>query len=262
VTHDAAPKNGRAEPTDLIRSVSRALRVLEEVSRADRPLPVKVIARRCGLSLSTTYHLVRTLCFEGYLVRTTAGDYLAGGGVAERFHDLMAALGRPPRAQAVLRHLADRTGHTAYLARLHGGRMVVTFVAEGPRSPHLEDLQVGLEAATHATALGKALLGALPADQRRWCLAENGMRAFTSFTTTDPDALEAELSSTKPGDIVTEHGQFRDGVCCAGAVLTGRRPDTVWAVGVSSRGVEVPRHLVTALGTAVADLAGTDPATA
>jgi DNA-binding IclR family transcriptional regulator len=74
-----------AEPTDLIRSVSRALRIMEEVSRSSRPLPVKVIARRCELHLSTAYHLVRTLCYEGYLVRLPDGGYVPGSGVAERF---------------------------------------------------------------------------------------------------------------------------------------------------------------------------------
>jgi DNA-binding IclR family transcriptional regulator len=75
------PGNG-AEPADLIRSVSRALRIIEEVSGSPRPLPVKVIARRCQLHLSTAYHLVRTLCYEGYLVRLPDGGYVAGSEVA------------------------------------------------------------------------------------------------------------------------------------------------------------------------------------
>jgi DNA-binding IclR family transcriptional regulator len=62
----------------LIQSVSRALRVLEQVAQADHPLPVKVVARRCGLNLSTAYHLVRTLCYEGYLVREADGSYAVG----------------------------------------------------------------------------------------------------------------------------------------------------------------------------------------
>jgi DNA-binding IclR family transcriptional regulator len=66
-----------AEPSDLIRSVSRALRIMEEVSRSPRPLPVKVIARRCQLHLSTAYHLVRTLRYEGYLERRPGGGYVA-----------------------------------------------------------------------------------------------------------------------------------------------------------------------------------------
>ena len=55
-------------PDDFVQSVSRALRVLEVVTA--RPgLPVKAIARHCGLNLSTTYHLIRTLAYEGYVRR-------------------------------------------------------------------------------------------------------------------------------------------------------------------------------------------------
>jgi DNA-binding IclR family transcriptional regulator len=64
-------------PSDLIRSVSRALRILEQVRASAEPLPAKVIARRCELRLSTTYHLVRTLAYEGYLVRRPGGAYAA-----------------------------------------------------------------------------------------------------------------------------------------------------------------------------------------
>ena len=88
-----------AEPSDLIRSVSRALRIMEEVSRSPRPLPVKVVAHRCQLRLSTAYHLVRTLCYEGYLVRLPSGGYVAGSGVAECFHELMGSLRRRRRAR-------------------------------------------------------------------------------------------------------------------------------------------------------------------
>lgn len=80
------PTGNGAEPSDLIRSVSRALRIIEEVSRSPRPLPVKVIARRCQLHLSTAYHLVRTLSYEGYLVRLPGGGYVPGAGLAERGH--------------------------------------------------------------------------------------------------------------------------------------------------------------------------------
>ncbi|HEY7144938.1 MAG TPA: helix-turn-helix domain-containing protein [Streptosporangiaceae bacterium] len=72
-----------SQPSDLIRSVSRALRIIEAVTRSGQPLPAKVIARRCQLHLSTAYHLVRTLCYEGYLVHLPDGNYVAGPAVAE-----------------------------------------------------------------------------------------------------------------------------------------------------------------------------------
>ncbi|TDD32301.1 IclR family transcriptional regulator [Nonomuraea terrae] len=238
-------------PSDLIRSVSRALRVLEEVARADRPLPVKVIARRCGLNLSTSYHLVRTLCYEGYLHRRPEGDYLLGSQVAERFHEMVRAFERPPRVRAVLGHLAAVTGHTAYLARLADGRLVVMEVAEGPCSPWLEDLQAGLETAPHATALGKALLLALPPRARRGVLRGYGLRRFTPATPAGVEDVEEELAGLRPGQVVEEHGQFRPDVACAGAVV----PGTQGAIGLSARGLRVPRTASTRLAEAVRDLA-------
>ena len=260
---DPPPAQGPAEPTDLIRSVSRALRVLEEVGRIGRPAPVKVIARRAGLNLSTAYHLVRTLCFEGYLVRLSSGDYCIGPGVAERFHDLVVALRRPPQARAVLRHLSECTGHTVYLARFVDGRLVIADVVEGPRSPYLEDLQVGLEAAAHATALGKALLGSLPPTQRRRQLAALEMRPFTPDTPTAPADVEAELRRAGPGGVIIEHGQFRAGVCCAGAAIRGSdteerwSTEERWAVGLSSRGHELSGSVLHQLRLAVNDLTPT-----
>ncbi|MFG1708960.1 IclR family transcriptional regulator [Nonomuraea sp. M3C6] len=239
------------QPSDLIRSVSRALRVLEEVARADRPLSVKVIARRCGLNLSTSYHLVRTLCYEGYLHRRPDGDYLIGSQVAERYHEMLDAFERPPRASAVLRQLAAESGHTAYLAQLTDARLVVVEVAEGPRSPWLEDLQAGLETAPHATALGKALLLSLPSRVRRGILTEYGLRRFTPSTPSSVEDVEVELSGLRPGQVVEEHGQFREEVACASAVV----PGTQWALGISTRGLAIPQLAAARLATAVRDLA-------
>ena len=72
------------QPSDLVRSVSRAFRILEEVGASPAPLTVKAIARRCQLNLSTSYHLVRTLAYEGYLVRGPDGRYMLGSSVAKR----------------------------------------------------------------------------------------------------------------------------------------------------------------------------------
>jgi DNA-binding IclR family transcriptional regulator len=248
----AAP-GGETEPTDLIRSVSRALRIVEQVAGSARPVPVKVIARTCGLNLSTAYHLVRTLSYEGYLIRRDGG-YVVGSKMAHLYHEMVGAFTRPPHARAVLRHVAEATGHTAYLACLAGDRLVIVDLVEGARSPWLEDLQVGLETAVHATALGKALLVALPRRSRRRLLAVNGMRPFTANTPTEPAQVDVELHRLRPGDLVTEHGQFREQVACAGVAFPGADRGTWWALGASVRGLELPSWLLAALRTAATDL--------
>lgn len=244
----------RSEPTDLIQSVSRALRVLEQVAQAERPLPVKAIARRCGLNLSTAYHLVRTLCYEGYLIRQADGTYAVGSQLAERFHELVCSFQRPPSTAAVLRHLAAVGEHTAYLARIAADRMVIVDVVEGPCSPWLEDLQVGLETAAHATALGKSLLTTLPRRALRRVLSTQGLRGFTRNTATDVAAIERELRGLRPGDVVIERGEFRDDVACASIVTAADGSADWWAVGVSTRGLDLPDQLLTHLRRAAHDI--------
>jgi DNA-binding IclR family transcriptional regulator len=246
----------RSEPTDLIQSVSRALRVLEQVTQADHPMPVKAVARRCGLNLSTAYHLMRTLCYEGYLTRQPDGSYAAGPQVAERFHELVGHFKRPPSATAVLRHLAAECGHTAYLARVSAGRVVIVDVVEGPGSPWLEDLQVGLETAAHATALGKSLLATLPRAAMCELLAGQGLRPFTARTSTDVATIESDLRGVQPGDVVIERGEFRDNVACASIATPADGSVGWWAIGVSARGLDLPSDLLSGLRVAAADLTG------
>ena len=241
-------------PNDLVRSVSRALRILEEVGAAPAPLTVKAVARRCRLNLSTTYHLVRTLTYEGYLVRGPDGCYRLGSSVASRFHDLQASLHQSPAAHEVLRHLSAMTRRTAYLGRFVAGRIVITDLVAGPESPYLEDLEVGLDVAAHATVVGKVLLAALPRESRAEYLAEQGLRRFTPRTPTDAEVLELELANAGSGPVL-EHGQYREGVSCVGALVRRGTPADSWAVVTSTRDDEVPTELTWHTLRAAEDLA-------
>jgi DNA-binding IclR family transcriptional regulator len=208
-----------AEPSDLIRSVSRALRVLESVGRAPRGLTVKQIARRCELTVATTYHLVRTLAYEGYVIRREDGTYIVGLEIADRYRELVGAFRGPAAVGEVLRRAATDTGYSHFLGRFVGGRIAVTAVAEGARSPYIDDMLPGFDEGSHATALGKALLATLTPDQRARYLRDWGMRAFTPATLITPEALEADLAAGERRGMQLEMGQFRQGVACAAVTV-------------------------------------------
>jgi DNA-binding IclR family transcriptional regulator len=242
-------------PSDLVRSVSRAFRVLEEVGRHPCGVSAKRVARRCELRLSTAYHLLRTLRYEGYVECLPSGDYVLGLKIADRFRDLAGTLQAPPEAGQVLRDLATVTGHSAYLARFVRGVVTLTDVAEAPGSPHLEDLLVGFHEGAHATALGKALLSTLSPRQRQTYLREHGMRPYTHATIRDLVALESELATASEGGVYVEEGQYRTSVSCA-AMLTCDRGE--WqAIALSARLErlrQARRPLLTALAGARRDL--------
>ena len=231
------------------------MRVLEIIGRHPG-LPVKAIARRCGLNISTGYHLVRTLAYGGYLVRLPNGTYVMGESVARRFHDLVTTLERPPAAATVLRQLSARVGLSSYLGLLREGRVTVVELAEAAGSPYLEDFEVGLDVSAHATALGKALLAGMTHRERHLFLASHELRPFTTRTHTDPEVLEAELGALRYGATVSEHGEFREGVSCTAALVP--RPagqDPAWAVVVAIADEDVPAHVCAEVSLAAADLA-------
>jgi DNA-binding IclR family transcriptional regulator len=243
-------------PDDFVQSVGRAVRVLETVGR-EPGLPVKAIARKCGLNISTSYHLVRTLAYEGYLVRLPNGTYVIGESVARRFRDLVTSLERPPEAAVVLRQLSERVGLSSYLGLLQDERVTVVEVAEASGSPYLEDFEVGLDVSAHATALGKALLVAMTPRERRRFLATHELRPFTTRTRTDPDELEAELGSMTARTLVSEHGEFRDGVSCTAALVPrSTTTDPAWAVVVAVADDEVPGRVASEVALAAADIGG------
>lgn len=218
-------------PTDLIQSVSRALRILEEIGDNPGGLNARGVARRCDIALPTAYHLLRTLCYEGYLVRRPDGRYTLGLKIASRFRDLLASMERPPNVHDVLRSLAEATGHTAYFAQIVEGKVVLTDLFEGPQSPHLEDLVPGFDEGAHATALGKALLSTIaPSERRTYLREQGGMRPFTGNTIVEEERLNHELAVSSQTGVFTEQEQYRPEVCCA-AVLVGG--DGNGAIGLS-----------------------------
>ena len=240
-------------PTDLIQSVSRALRILEVVGDHPAGLNAKQIAQQCNLALPTAYHLLRTLCYEGYAVRRPNGQYGLGLKVADRFRDLVASMERPPQVHDVLRALAETTGHTAYFAQVMEGHIVLTDLVEGPHSPHLEDLVVGWDDGAHATALGKALLWAIPPQERRSYLKEMGLRPFTPNTITDAEKLNHELALSGRVGMFTEQEQYRPEVCCA-AVVVGDRQGTIGMSVPAGRWEKTGPALMRLLALRTADL--------
>lgn len=235
VHHGDTVRDPQAEPADLIRSVSRALRVLESVGGTPRGLTVKQIARRCDLTVATTYHLVRTLAFEGYVIRRDDGTYGVGLEVSDRFRELVEAFRAPTTIIDRLRRAAQESGYSHYIGRFVNGRIALTAVAEGPRSPYLEDLVPGFDDGAHATALGKALLATMRPEDRTRYVKESGMRTYTRATLDSPEALESDLSIGERRGMQLELGQFRNGIGCAAlTVVSDRDPERRMVLAVAA----------------------------
>ena len=210
----------------LIASVQRALRVVDLVAEASRPVPVKAIARSTGLSLGTAYNIVRTLVHEGYLMRELDGVVLG-----DRFPGL-----RPgddeglflARVRGTLRTVATELGWTAYLSRYDDGEVNLVDIVDSPANPRL-DLWVGLQDSAHATALGKQILAELSEVDRIDYLHRHRLDELTPHTISDRRTLLSQLERIR-GTALDRQEYAIGFTCLAVPVIT---PEVTGALAIS-----------------------------
>ena len=215
------------ERPTLIQSVQRALRLIEVIAEHDGRALAKEIARAADLPLPTTYHLLRTCAHEGWLQRLDDGSYVLGHRI-DVVRDRGTAARGVALARPALEWLRDELGGAVYLARWTDGEIVVVEIVDSARAPRI-DLWVGMHDAGHATALGKCILGQLPADERDDYLSRHPLHDLTPRTVVD----RRRLRLPAPDQVAVDDGEYAVGVrCLAAAVAT---PDGVGSVGVVTR---------------------------
>lgn len=215
-----------SEPT-LIGSVQRALRLVDIVANAPRPLPAKMLAAATGLTIGTTYNLVRTLIHEGYL--SAEPDGLVLGKRFPSFQDQIDTRGVfLARVRAALRDVTDAVGATAYLSRFDDGEVHLVDIVDATRSPRLE-LWVGLHSSAHATALGKQILSDLEHGDRLDYLSRHQLEELTPKTIKDQRTLLMQLEHS-PGWVIDDEEYSIGSTCVAVPVMA---PNVTASLAVS-----------------------------
>lgn len=204
-----------SDPT-LIGSVQRALRLVDIVANAPRPLPAKMLSAATGLTIGTTYNLIRTLVHEGYLA--TEPDGLVLGSRFPAFQEQIDARGVfLARVRAALRDVTDEVGATAYLSRFDDGEVHLVDIVDATRNPRVE-LWVGLHSSAHATALGKQILADLDEGDRLDYLSRHSLEELTPHTIKDRRTLLTQLEHS-PGWVVDEQEYSIGNTCVAVPVI-------------------------------------------
>ncbi len=152
-------KNERAT---TLKTVDRALSVLEIVATAPAPLPVRRVATALGHNVSSTYHLVNTLVARGYLTKDGAGDLRIGARVGTLYAALTRTSDLARQMRPILERLAAECGETVYLTHLIADRVVIEIVIESAQSLRVTGLAVGYSGSEDRRASGRVVMAFLP----------------------------------------------------------------------------------------------------
>lgn len=215
-----------------LRSVTNALRVMEALADADRPMAVTELGQRLGLAASTTHRILATLAAEGFAVRVPAlRRYRAGPGLARLARrSLLDNVRLTEVARPILRRLAVESGETSQLTVLDGWDTVAIDHVDSTQ-PVIVHHPAGSRVPAHATAVGQAILSHLPEVAAR--IAREGLVAHSHRTITDPEAFIAELETIRRRGYAINVGQLHPETAGVAAPILEASGAVIGSIGIS-----------------------------
>jgi DNA-binding IclR family transcriptional regulator len=222
----------------MIKSLVKAIRIMELFSADEPRLPIAEISRRIGLPKSTVHNILKTLSAEGFIERCAGDDYALGTAIVALGQKVRVNLEIRDRAAPHVRALADACGETVYLTVREGARVLYIYAVESSRRL-IARTAIGDRAAMHCTGVGKAILGFLDPDEIRAIAAEIGLPAVTRFTVTDIEAVIAEAALTRSRGYSFDHQENEIGNFCVGAPILDARGLPVAACSVAGTDPEI-----------------------
>lgn len=170
----------------------RALRLLQAVAEAERPLGIAELVVALDIPKPTVHRMCQRLEAEGYLEREPGARQFSVGHrlVALSLRTLRSAPGGARRA--ILQDLVRQIHETCNLTVLSGQTVLYLDRVESGWPLRMQ-LEPGSHVPLHCTASGKLFLASLPPAQRKRLLDTLPLTPLTPTTITERSALEAEL---------------------------------------------------------------------
>jgi len=221
------PGNGSA--------IAKVLAVLEALPEYER---VTAIAQATDLPKSTVHRILQTLVEHEFAMVTGDGAYSGGPRILLLAGRVMSRFNPAQHAQNALRGLQDAAGHTVHFALLAGDEAVYAAKIEGDK-PYRMPSRIGMSIRLHTTAIGKAILAAMPEDEVLARVRRTGLERRTPNTLTDPQALLAHLAGIREQGYALDEEENEAGIRCIGAAVHDQTGRVIGGVSLSVLGLEV-----------------------
>jgi IclR family transcriptional regulator, acetate operon repressor len=201
-----------------VQSLERAFDLLEAMAEAGGVIGLSRLAQESGLALPTIHRLVRTLVDLGYVRQEPSRQYSLGPRLIRLGESASRLLGTWSRPY--LSRLADALGESANLAMLDGDQVVYVAQVQSRQSMRMFT-EVGRRVYPHCTAVGKAMLAHLPAEDVQALLARSGMPVQTEHTITEPARFAEEIDRVRAEGHAIDDGEQELGVRCVAVPVLG-----------------------------------------
>lgn len=215
-------------------SLERGLAVLCAFTPERPELGIADIADELQMSRSTTHRYVITLVALGYLEQEASRKYRLATRVTDLGMAALACTGLPSQARSHMQALSQRTAGTVSLGVLDGPQVVCVEQVHSYRQRGRTDtVMIGGRASAHCSAMGKALLAHLPAQDRDALIATMRLQKCGPNTITTKRALREELEAVHDATVAIDDEELAANVYSIAAPLRNHADEPVAAIEIA-----------------------------
>lgn len=215
-----------------VKSLAKALDVLN-CFIAQPEYGVTELANKMNLKKSNVHNILVTFTAMNYLEQNpVSGKYRLGIRVLE----LNRALGGRYTVRQVaipfMQEISNTTRERVYLAIPRGDEVLYLEAAYPAADFSLSRSLLGVRAKMYCTALGKAMMAFLPAEEiEKHC--QRPLQAFTQHTITSASALKEELEVTRARGYAIDNMEHEFGVKCVARPIFDHNGQVCAALSIS-----------------------------
>lgn len=216
-----------------VKSLYKALLILEEFMKTDTYLGVNQIAESLSIPKSTVSNVLSVYESRGFVERNKhSGKFKLGIKALELSNHTYLANDIRRVLQPFMQELACYSMENVLLATYNDGEVVYIGAVHAERSVFGGQYVIGVRAPAYCTGIGKAMLAFLgPEEEQR--VVEKGFQSFSENTIVDAEHLAKELEKIRHQGYAIDNMEHEFGVKCVGVPVRNAEGEVVAGLSIS-----------------------------
>ena len=220
-----------------IKSVKRAIDILDVYGQQGGEIGVTEVARRLRMNKSTVTRVMSTLQTGGYLAQDRESrKYRLGGKILALSAIMLSTMEVRGIAAPYIRELSKRINETVDIYITEGEHRVCIDRIESTHDVRTS-FRIGNRATLYAGAPGKVLLAFLPDEKREEVIQHLTLKKLAANTITDKHKLRKELDKIRKLGVSISLGEILDMFTGISVPIRDHTGEVVAAIGVSGLSV-------------------------
>jgi DNA-binding IclR family transcriptional regulator len=224
----------QADAPGSSKSLQKGLRILLHLGEFGPEMGVTELAASTGLNKTTVFRLLDAMSKFDLVEQNSENDRYRLG---LKLHDLglkaLESRTLQREAHRFLLEMSQRSHETVSLAVHSPGAVICLDRVNSPHTVITMRTEIGARFPAHCTAVGKAVLAHLPAEEIETILRNNGLPRFTPFTITRVADLRSNLQRIRERGYALDNQELERGLSGVAAPVRRIQGRVIAALGIA-----------------------------